>query len=310
VLGLGLAALVFTSTIAGAAQFASHEPAPFSLGTAMPPGVDSDVIQMKLNWEPSKFAVRYSVELSENAKFETLLVTRLTTSNAVIISDLPAGKKLFWRVWAGVADGRRMLNRGGAGTFTVPRTPPVYRPIVIPRSSPTVDGTARAGEWDKAPVIELETFALGAAQPADPVPACRMMWDDTSLYILCETGTPGLRAVSPGDGLEVFLQESGDESYTSFAANLRGDKLQGKSKDTAWKCEWQAASTASETNLGIEIALPWSCLSKKAPKPGDTWRGNLTADFGGWRGAVVRSWSKVYFTIEDTKAYHAFVLGK
>jgi hypothetical protein len=283
---------------------------PFTLGTTMPPAVASDTIQLKFNWEPARFAVKYHIELSENANFKKLLITKTTASNMIVISNLPAGKKLYWRVWAGAKDGSRVANSGGAASFTTPRTPPIYKPVLIPHGSPKIDGTASVGEWDKAPLIELETFALGTAQPTDPIPVCRMMWDQASLYVLCKTGTPGLRAVSPGDGLEVFLQEAGNDSYISFAANVRGDKLQGNPKDPSWTCNWQAANHLDCTNIGIEVALPWTALSTKPPKPGDKWRANLTMDFGGWRGAVVRSWSKVYFNIEDPKAYHAFILGK
>lgn len=306
VFGIGMAIACLASAMVLAAPMVSK----FSLGTAMPPAVAADVIQIKFNWEPSSFAVRYRLELSQSPGFETLLATVTTTSNMAIISNLPPGKQVYWRVWAGTKDGRHRLNLLEAASFVTPRSPPVYKPVVIPRGSPKIDGVSTAGEWDKAPMIELETFALGTARPADSIPVCKMMWDEKSLYVLCETATPGLRAVSPGDGLEIFLQETGDESYISFAANVRGDKLQGKAKDTAWRCDWQAANCVNESNIGIEVALPWSALSEKAPKPGDKWRGNLTMDFGGWRGAVVRSWSKVYFFLEDTKAYHAFVLGK
>ena len=282
----------------------------FSLGTTMPPAATSDTIQLKFNWEPARYAVRYCIEISENANFDKLLIKRTTASNMIIISNLPAGRKLYWRVWAGAKDGSRTANSGVTASFTTPRNPPIYKPVVIPQGSPKIDGIATAGEWDKAPLIELETFALGISQPTDPMPVCRMMWDQTSIYIMCETGIPGLRAVSPGDGLEIFLQEAGMDSYISFAANVRGDKLQGNPKDASWTCNWRAASHVDGTNIGIEVAIPWTALSTKPPKPGDKWRGNLTMDFGGWRGAIVRSWSKVYFNIEDPKAYHAFILGK
>jgi hypothetical protein len=297
---------------------ASASPAKFVLGTAMPVGNNPETIQMKFNWEPSAGASRYTFEVSLAQDFSKVLAKKDTASNMVVISNLPSAKTIYWRVSAVSASGKT-LNAGGPSSLITPKIEIPYKPITIPQSTPKLDGKVSPGEWNKAPIIELENFAMGIVVPEYATPTCRLMWDKTNIYALLEAITPKARpvasvarerdgAVYQDDAFELFFQEKDDLPYHQFIVNASGSLYDNEAKDASWNCEWQSGQSINGAKMTIEVAIPWAAIAKKQPKSGDVWKANLAADFS--NQAVVRSWSKVYFFIHDPKLYHAFILGK
>lgn len=200
--------------------------------------------------------------------------------------------------------------------------PPVYTcPKVT--SPPVIDGRTDDEAWRCAPPVTLVLSTSG--RPAAKTTTARMCWDDTHLYIAfdcADTDTWGTYTrrddpVYNEEVVEVFLSPDCDLTrYYEINVSPRNvvfdsaiinpdDRQPGEGTDNGWNCQGLRTAVCVDGTLDVrtdvdrgwsaELALPFSGLGRKTPRPGERWRVNLyrtdlspePAEFQAWSPTLV-----------------------
>lgn len=195
--------------------------------------------------------------------------------------------------------------------------PPTEVPscTVLKASGPiVVDGVLDEADWKKAPTIEF----MFPWDDVTKVPAqstvARMLWDESSLYIIYECVDPYLDSevvvkdgpVYEEDAVEIFVTPNADNlnAYYGYEMNINGALLDyiafdaGEKRTESIHFEWenegvQIATTYdgtlndhSDVDKGwiLEIAIPMDNFRHLGgaipPRDGDLWRLNLNRTRG------------------------------
>jgi len=110
--------LVFVQDTALPAPKALSAPGEFKLGSATATS-DPFTVSANLSWQASQGAHRYQVTVADSSGFEKPLIDRGVVGTNLALTDLPAGKNLFWKVEA-VSWGGRRPNARGPDSFLTP----------------------------------------------------------------------------------------------------------------------------------------------------------------------------------------------
>jgi hypothetical protein len=78
------------------------------------------VASAELRWEPSADARLYRVLVADGPEFAKLLAEGTASSSSLLLSELPPGRRLYWKIEA-IAGGGRRFNSGGPGSFITPK---------------------------------------------------------------------------------------------------------------------------------------------------------------------------------------------
>ncbi|MHB9065482.1 MAG: NPCBM/NEW2 domain-containing protein [Pirellulaceae bacterium] len=107
------------------------------------PTVESGVfsVSARLIWESSAGAHRYVVCVADDPEFQHVIAKSVVLQPTVTLTDLPASRKLYWRVEANSWGGVR-IHSGPAGAID---TPPLDRPVGLVFLSDMVWAKANAG---------------------------------------------------------------------------------------------------------------------------------------------------------------------
>lgn len=193
---------------------------------------------------------------------------------------------------------------------------------------PTIDGKLGDNVWQRVPPISLVLAETG--KPASKKTIARMCWDEKNLYVSfeCEDadvwGTYTKRDdpvyieevveifVSPDCNLKAYYEINVSPRNVVFDS-LIGDPVKG-SPTTAiatWNCEGIGSAVAVNGTLdnrddvdegwATEISMPFACLGRSAPKPGERWRLNLYRIDLKPVPVEFQAWSPTYY---DPAAFH------
>ena len=188
---------------------------------------------------------------------------------------------------------------------TAPPSPPRYH-CTKTQSAVTVDGKLDDPAWQNAPWTEDFDYLIRRDRPPPPLRTrAKMLWDDQCLYVAAELSETDVRAemhdhdstLFQENAFEIFVDPDGDaKDYVELefnALNTTFDLLmdkpykQGGKPDIAWTCEGMKSAVQIDGTLNasddvdrawtIEVAIPWSGLSKLTPPPaaGSKWRVEL-----------------------------------
>jgi len=160
--------------------------------------------------------------------------------------------------------------------------------------TPTIDGKLSEGEYGAAELNgQFRLYKGHGAAKHDT--NFRLAYDEQALYlgiVVREpspdgvTGEPRKRDgdVWRDDDLELFVDATFDrKTYHQFALGLKhnaqfdciGGPKHGSFGDVKWDGKWRSTTKVGEGAVIVEIALPYTTLGVKAPKPGDKWGLNL-----------------------------------
>jgi len=179
-------------------------------------------------------------------------------------------------------------------------------------AAPTIDGRLDDAAWAQAPWTAAFEDIEGAARPVVPRFATRakLAWDDRALYVAADLADPHVwgtlterdAVIFWDNDFEIFLDPDGDHHlYGELEINALGtvwDLLlvrpyrDGGPAIDGWDIAGLQTAVhvdgtlndPADTDRGwtLEIALPWPALEEIAggmacpPRPGDTWRLNLS----------------------------------
>ena len=160
-------------------------------------------------------------------------------------------------------------------------------------SPPKINGKLGKNEWTGA--VELGPFKSFAVSPKKEVvkTTALMTYDRQNLYIAFACDEPDV--INPsnmeGDGAPdrngyVRIAIAADEPATKYyhivlaPDGKRWDSLtkaeaEQYGTNSSWTGEFTHAAFMGDKSWSTEIAIPWKTLGRRAPKPGDTIKGNL-----------------------------------
>ncbi len=156
---------------------------------------------------------------------------------------------------------------------------------------PVIDGELNDPVWQSTK--PLEAFLPYVTQKDRKIEApttARVVYDGQAVYIgvVCtEPKVAQMKIVGQdpdsdiwmGDSIDIFLQPDAKSArYYHFILNPRNvhwDAVFEGQNDLKYNPAWNSAAKVADGKWVAEVAIPWSALQVKAPKPGDKWRANL-----------------------------------
>ena len=203
-----------------------------------------------------------------------------------------------------------LRNRAAYGHGeTRPFSPPGYV-VYRAASRPEVDGKLTEAVWQAAPWTDLFVDIEGDDRPPPRFRTrAKMLWDDEYFYVAAELEEPDIwathtkrdAAIFRDNAFEIFIDPDGDtHAYYELQINAFGavwDLMlikpyrDGGPAISGWDVAGLEVGTNVEGTINqpgdtdsrwtVEVALPWSALreaapGRRAPKPGEQWRVNLS----------------------------------
>ncbi|MGM0493252.1 MAG: sugar-binding protein [Armatimonadota bacterium] len=142
--------------------------------------------------------------------------------------------------------------------------------------------------WQSAMVAtDFSVLGTAGAERAFRQTTVRTAWDDRALYlhVICLEPDPDTITadVTSRDGetwmedaVEVFLQPDPDsDTYLHFIVNARGVVYDERGTDGSYDADVRVAAEIGEQAWMLEMAIPWSDLADRAPRPGEVWGFNV-----------------------------------
>jgi len=190
----------------------------------------------------------------------------------------------------------KAYNRARSGKIT-----PSEAEIMRAPAPPKLDGKLDDEVWKKASKLgPFQNFHM-ASQPLETTTMAYMAYDDTNLYIAFRCNDPAKSKLGAseihkeeeqrggGDLIEVGIAADEDASkYYHIRltySNQRWDSLTPASvypneisgKNSSWNGDYKSATYVAGDFAfwSAEMAIPWATLNRRAPRPGDTIKGNL-----------------------------------
>ncbi|HEY3297987.1 MAG TPA: sugar-binding protein, partial [Armatimonadota bacterium] len=160
-------------------------------------------------------------------------------------------------------------------------------PLVIGRiAAPKIDGKVGQAEWKSAGVIPAFVNIADGKAPKAATKAY-VGYDDKCLYIGVVCSEPMMNKVAQkkvttrdadiwtNECIEVYVNPTADRiSFFHFISDILGQKFDALGNDPyGYNPEWSTASFKGDKYWSSEIAIPFSSISMKTPKPGDRWYG-------------------------------------
>jgi len=210
------------------------------------------------------------------------------------------------------------------------KTKLIRRTARIPRlepgdQSPVIDGLLTDSAWRKA--AALEPFIPLYGLPPGSVTVRTVAWivrDDKNLYVAVRCEEPNIAAlhiagnerdsaVWEGDTVSLFIAPGPNrERYYHMIVNpnnVRWDGIHDKDKavNSSWNPRYESAThlDPSAGYWAIEIALPWSAMKMKAPKPGMQVFGNLCRRRSA--PAELSTWSQIVGSFQEPENFGVWV---
>jgi len=180
---------------------------------------------------------------------------------------------------------------------------------------PKMDGKLDDPAWKKSAVLgPFMNFATAVRKELRAETEARMTFDDRALYIAVECKDPDMKSVSnpsfheshvfwTADAVELVIATTPEnKAYYHIKIgvnNKRWDSLTKTGydiygKDSSWTGNYTSATRKGPNAWTLEVAIPWSTLKMKAPKPGAKIRGNIVRRTHRWPDGIqeLSSWSE------------------
>lgn len=177
--------------------------------------------------------------------------------------------------------------------------------------------------WSSAKPVKVKSYWSGQRAPVKRRFVACLLWSDNALYIKFDANQgeppvihnfPKLDQKTPGlwkrDVCEVFLapDRSNPNQYMEFEVAPSGEWLDLKvSKhgderiiDDSWESGMRTMTRIGHDLIEMAIRVEWSAFGG-APKPGDTWLGNLLRCVGAGKNRGYLAWSA---TRTETPDFH------
>ncbi|GEM_PF-1905621 len=112
------------------------------------------------------------------------------------------------------------------------------------------------------------------------------------------------------DSVEVYIDaDRTGERYVQLALNPLGTQYDGLKVDSSWNGDWTSAVKIGKNGWAMEIAMPFSTLGMVFPKPGETYRINITRNRNTEKMDPYSSWSVLTSGFHSPKDFGALVFA-